>query len=170
MGLSVVTVNKPIAGVTSSDIPQELSDFLAVEVPKVLAAPGDKELILAHDTAALAQKYALYARAWGMRDDGAAGQTEIRATDQDGNEIKDENGPVILRQAIGYQVEIRRIANRRDMPDTQVRLTVKPYDPNAVRPGRPAGSVNAPAEASQASGNAENAPETPKPSSGNAKK
>lgn len=162
MGLSLVTVNKPILGVTSSDIPQELSDFLAVEVPKVLAAPGDKELILAHDTAALAQKFALYARAWGMRDDGAAGQAEIRATDQDGNEIKDEAGnPVIVRQAIGYQVEIRRIANRRDMPDTQVRLTVKPYDPNSVRPGRPAGSVNAAAEASQEPGSVdspENAP------------
>lgn len=142
MGLSLVTVNKPIAGVTSTEIPADLVEFLATEVPKALAANGgkDKELILAHDTEALATQYALYARAWGMRDDGAQSQTELHQTDDDGNDVEVDGKPVITREAIGYQVEIRRIPNRRDMPDNQIRLAVKKYDPNAVRPGRPAGS------------------------------
>jgi hypothetical protein len=133
MGLSVVTVNKPIAGVNSSNIPVDLAEYLAVEVPKALAANGgkDKELILAHDTKALAEQYALYARAWGMRDDGASAQTAEK--DEEGN---------VTREAIGYPVEIRRIPNRRDMPDNQIRLAVRKYDPNATRPGRPAGTSN----------------------------
>lgn len=128
MGLSVVTVNKPIPGVTAGEVPPDLAEFLAIEIPKVLASNGkDKELILAHDTKALAEQYAGYARAWGMRDDGA-----------------------MAVEAIGYQVEIKRIVNRRDMPDTQVRLTAKKYDPDAPRSGRPAGTSNSPAPASPA--------------------
>jgi hypothetical protein len=147
MGLSVVTVNKPIAGVTSSDVPKDLAEFLAIEVPKALAANGgkDKELILAHDTKALAESYALYARAWGMRDDGAVAQTEQYQTDEKGKVVEVDGKPVITREAIGYQVEIRRIPNRRDMPDNQIRLSVKKFDPDATRPGRPAGTSNTPA-------------------------
>jgi hypothetical protein len=150
MGLSVVTVNKPIAGVNSSNVPADLAEFLAIEVPKALAANGgkDKELILAHDTKALAESYALYARAWGMRDDGAQAQTELHETDEKGKDVLVDGKPVITREAIGYQVEIRRIPPRRDMPDNQIRLSVKRYDPDAPKPGRPAGTTNTPAPTS----------------------
>lgn len=121
MGLTVTTVNKPIPGIATGNVPQDLADFLAVEVPKVLGNNDgkDKELFLSHDTEALAKQYAGYARAWGMRDDGAQAV-----------------------EAIGYQVEIKRIVNRRDMPDTQVRMTVRKYDPDAPRAGRPAASAS----------------------------
>jgi hypothetical protein len=147
MGLSVVTVNKPIAGVTSGEVPADLIEFLAIEVPKALAANGgkDKELILAHDTKALAENYALYSRVWGMRDDGAQAQTELHQLDDKGKEVLVDGKPVITRQAIGYQVEIRRISPRRDQPDNQIRLSIKKYDPNGPRPGRPAGTSNTPA-------------------------
>ncbi len=156
MGLTVTTVNKPIPGIATGNVPEDLAEFLAVEVPKVLAANNgaNKEIILSHDTKGLAEQYAGYARAWGMREDGAQSQTELvqYETDNDGKiklgkdnspiPVLVDGNPVILRQAIGYQVEIKRIVNRRDMPDTQVRLTVKKYDPAAPRAGRPAGTTN----------------------------
>jgi hypothetical protein len=122
MGLSVTTVNKPLPGIATGNVPQELAEFLAIEVPNVLGNNDgkDKELFLSHDTEALAKQYAGYARAWGMREDGAQSV-----------------------EAIGYQVEIKRIVNRRDMPDTQVRMTVRKYDPDAPRAGRPAGTGSA---------------------------
>jgi hypothetical protein len=145
MGLSVTTVNKPLPGIATGNVPEELAEFLAIEVPKVLGNNDgkDKELFLSHDTEALAKQYAGYARAWGMREDGAAGQTELHQTDKDGNDVLVDGKPVIIRQAIGYQVEIKRIVNRRDMPDTQVRMTVRKYDPDAPRAGRPAGTGSA---------------------------
>lgn len=40
------------------------------------------------------------------------------------------------------KIELRRIPARQGQPATRVRLSAKLYDPNAPRPGRPAGSQN----------------------------
>jgi hypothetical protein len=66
---SVVTSNKPIAGVTDVEIPKRLVEFLAKEVPAVLANSADKELTLTAKDKATAQILAGYARAWGARQE-----------------------------------------------------------------------------------------------------
>lgn len=45
------------------------------------------------------------------------------------------------------KIELRRIAARQGQPATRVRMSAKLYDPNAPRPGRPAGSTNQPVAA-----------------------
>jgi hypothetical protein len=59
---------KPVAGVTEVQIPKALSDLLAKHVPTVLK-DGDHELTLTAKDEAAAKKLALYARAWGARQE-----------------------------------------------------------------------------------------------------
>jgi hypothetical protein len=47
-------------------------------------------------------------------------------------------------------LEIRRIPPRQGQANTLVRLSVKTFDPNAPRPGRPTPQVQAPANGTQA--------------------
>jgi len=127
MALTVAVVDKPVNGVTLTDIPAELVELLVANVPQCLYInpdlesnektagnpeniQRDKELQFDADSKGEAEKYAGYARAWGMRQNP--------------------------------KVEIRRQTPRRDQPETRVRLKVELYDPNAPRPGRPSGSKN----------------------------
>lgn len=59
---------KPVAGVTEVQIPKALSDLLSKHVPTVLK-DGDHELTLTAKDEAAAKKLALYARAWGARQE-----------------------------------------------------------------------------------------------------
>lgn len=65
---SIEVVNKPVGGVTDVAIPPRLAKLLAEKVPEVLK-DADHELTLTAKDEASAKKLALYARAWGMRQD-----------------------------------------------------------------------------------------------------
>jgi hypothetical protein len=61
------------------------------------------------------------------------------------------------------KIELRRIAARQGQPATRVRLSAKLYDPNAPRPGRPAGSQNQPVTEAPATPAPAETPATPAP-------
>lgn len=124
MPLTVTVVEKPVAGISLSDIPKDYLDLYAANVPaciyvdpskeldkKTAGNPDNllkdsKELQFDADTKDEAEKAAAYARVWGMRQDP--------------------------------KLELRRVgAKLQGQPATRVRLSVKLYDPNAPRPGRP---------------------------------
>ena len=102
---TVEVTAKPVGGVTEVEIPRALAELLAVHVPAVLAS-GDSELTLTARDPATARKLALYARAWGARQEP--------------------------------KLYIRKIPNRRGMPDTKARLSVEKDEdvPADSRPGR----------------------------------
>jgi hypothetical protein len=62
------TTHKPVAGVASVDIPEALAAMLAEHVPAVLKT-DDMELTLTAKDEATAKRLALYARAWGGRQE-----------------------------------------------------------------------------------------------------
>lgn len=124
MALTVTVVEKPISGISVSDIPKEYLDLFTTNVPaciyvdpskeldkKTAGNPENllkdpKELQFDADTKDEAEKAALLARFWGMRQDP--------------------------------KLEMRRVgAKLQGQPSTRVRLSVKLFDPNAPRPGRP---------------------------------
>jgi hypothetical protein len=59
---------KPVAGVTQAEIPAALAKLLEQHVPTVLKS-ADHELALTAKDEATAKKLALYARAWGARQE-----------------------------------------------------------------------------------------------------
>jgi hypothetical protein len=65
---TIVAVRKPVAGVTSVEIPEGLAKLLAEHVPTALK-DADFELTLTAKDEATAKKLALYARAWGARQE-----------------------------------------------------------------------------------------------------
>lgn len=65
---TVVVTRKPVAGVTEVEIPAKLAELLATHVPAVLK-DGDHELTLTAKDETAAKKLALYARAWGARQE-----------------------------------------------------------------------------------------------------
>jgi hypothetical protein len=67
---SLTVSRKPVAGVSDVQIPELLAKGLSVEVPKVLK-DKDHELVLTAASKEDAQKLALYARAWGARQEPA---------------------------------------------------------------------------------------------------
>lgn len=124
MALKVTVVDKPISGISLSDIDPEYIKLYEAHVPaclyidpklerdeKTARNPANllketKELVFDADTKDEAEKAASYARVWGQR------QTP--------------------------QLELRRVGTKLDgQPATRVRLSVKLFDPNAPRPGRP---------------------------------
>jgi hypothetical protein len=112
MGLKVTHEAKPVvvSGVQVTQIPQELKDALAAEWKFIQANP-DNDVVLTADTKAEAAQYALYARAWG-------------------------NGHL-------PRLEVRKVTQRKSqpvLPENVVKLSIKPFDPEAKRPGRPAAS------------------------------
>lgn len=66
---TVVASPKPVAGVTDVEIPPRLAELLKAETEKVLASKGDKELTLTASSPEKAKTLALYARAWGARQE-----------------------------------------------------------------------------------------------------
>jgi hypothetical protein len=105
MPLTVTVVDKPISGISLSDIPKEYLDLYAKFVPAALK--DGKELQFDADTKDEAEQAAAYARVWGMRQEP--------------------------------KLELRRVgAKLNGQPSTRVRLSVKVFDPDAPRPGRPA--------------------------------
>jgi hypothetical protein len=67
---SIVTAHKPVGGVTMVEIPAALAAMLAENTPKVLDPKTDvDELVLTAKDEATAKKLALYARAWGARQE-----------------------------------------------------------------------------------------------------
>lgn len=66
MALTLTTVHKPIQGVDTVEIPQELVDLLMQEVPKNLAS-NDYELALDAGSDGETKKYYLWSRAWAGR-------------------------------------------------------------------------------------------------------
>ena len=65
---TIVTAHKPVGGVTMVEIPAALAAMLAENTPKVLDSKTDvDELVLTAKDEATAKKLALYARAWGAR-------------------------------------------------------------------------------------------------------
>jgi hypothetical protein len=125
MPLTVTVVDKPISGISLSDIPKEYLDLYATHIPaclyvnpalemdkKTAGNPDNilkdgKELQFDADTKDEAEQAAAYARVWGMRQEP--------------------------------KLELRRVgAKLNGQPATRVRLSVKLFDPNAPRPGRPA--------------------------------
>lgn len=75
-GFEVIVSRKPVGGVVEKDIPKVLADKLATEVPKVLAS-ADHELSIKGKTDVAARKIALYARAWGARQEPKLRITKI---------------------------------------------------------------------------------------------
>lgn len=65
---TIATSRKPIPGITSVEIPPALAKLLAEHTPKALKEP-DFELTLTAKDEATAKKLALYARAWGARQE-----------------------------------------------------------------------------------------------------
>jgi hypothetical protein len=63
---TVETARKPIGGVVEGEIPEALSAYLEVEVPKVMA-DNDHELIIRAASEKDAKLLAGYSRAWGAR-------------------------------------------------------------------------------------------------------
>lgn len=125
MGLKVTVVDKPVSGISISDIPADYIELYATNIPaclyvdpskekdaKTAGNPDNvlkesKELQFDADTKDEAEKAAAYARVWGMRQEP--------------------------------KLELRRVgAKLQGQPATRVRLSVKIFDPNAPRPGRPA--------------------------------
>ena len=125
MALAVTVVDKPVAGISLSDIPKDYIALYAASIPACLYVDPSKELdkktagnpenLLKEakelqfdaDTKDEAEKAAAYARVWGMRQDP--------------------------------KLELRRVgAKLQGQPATRVRLSVKLFDPSAPRPGRPA--------------------------------
>jgi hypothetical protein len=63
---TIETVRKPVAGVTTGTIPEELAKLLEEKYKEVLGEKGnDFELVLNAKDEATAKKLALYAKAWG---------------------------------------------------------------------------------------------------------
>lgn len=72
MALTLTVVNKPKQGTVSTpvkDLSPELVELLEAEVPKALADPKNKEIVLTADTETEASKYAGWARAWGAQQE-----------------------------------------------------------------------------------------------------
>lgn len=124
MGLKVSVVDKPVSGISISDIPADYIELYAANIPACLYVDPSKELdkktagnpdnVLKEskelqfdaDTKDEAEKAAAYARVWGMRQEP--------------------------------KLELRKVgAKLQGQPATRVRLSVKIFDPNAPRPGRP---------------------------------
>jgi hypothetical protein len=124
MALKVSVVDKPVAGVSLSDIDPDYIKLYEANIPaciyvdpkleedpKTAGNPANlrketKELVFDADTKDEAEKAAGYARVWGQR-----------------------HTP---------QFELRRVGAKLDgQPATRVRLSCKLFDPNAPRPGRP---------------------------------
>lgn len=59
---------KPTPGVVMVEIPEKLAKLLATKTPEVLGNP-DKEIVLRAGTEAIAKQLALYAKAWGARQE-----------------------------------------------------------------------------------------------------
>jgi hypothetical protein len=64
----VVATHKPVSGVTEGQIPERLAAMLATHAPKALTE-ADYELTLTAKDEATAKRLALYARAWGARQE-----------------------------------------------------------------------------------------------------
>lgn len=94
---------KPVGGVTLTALPEKLVEALEREVPKALEDP-DYELTLTAKDEKAAKRLALYARAWGARQDpklyihkvpnrrDMAGNIARLAVEKDEN-VKPENRP-----------------------------------------------------------------------------
>jgi hypothetical protein len=108
MGLTVVVADKPKQGVIQGTIPPELAELLGAEVPKAMADPLNKEILIQADTEKEAKLMGQYAKAWAPRQDP----------------------PLFMRL----------IANRRDMDEKTVRLTVCLLE-NAPKLGRSPGKA-----------------------------
>ncbi len=65
---TLAVTRKPVAGVTAGQIPGALAKLLTEHVPAVLKS-SDHELTLTAKDEATAKKLALYARAWGARQE-----------------------------------------------------------------------------------------------------
>jgi hypothetical protein len=64
----ITVTHKPVGGVTEGQIPEKLAALLAQHAPKALSEP-DYELTLTAKDEATAKRLALYARAWGARQE-----------------------------------------------------------------------------------------------------
>jgi hypothetical protein len=125
MALTVTVVEKPVGGVQLSDIDPELIKLFEANIPQCLYVDPTKEL----DPKTAGNKANIMAEPKELQFDA---------------DTKDE-----AEKAAGYarawgarqtpKLEIRRVgAKLQGQPSTRVRLTVKLFDPNAPRPGRPA--------------------------------
>ena len=109
MALKVSHAPKPVGGVTVGEIPAELRDAMASEWTFIQAHP-DNDVVLTADSPAEAKQYFLYARAWA-----------------------NSHTP---------RLELRKVSSgtkgsKPKWPENEVHASLKVYDPNAKRPGRP---------------------------------
>lgn len=129
MGLKVTVVEKPVGGIALTDIPADYIELYKTNVPACIYVDPSKET----DPKTAGNPENLLAESKELQFDA---------------DTKDE-----AEKAAGYArawgmrqtpaIEMRRIgAKLQGQPATRVRLSVKLFDPNAPRPGRPAANSN----------------------------
>lgn len=95
---SMEVTRKPVGGVTEGDIPPRLAALLAEHTVKALA-DKDYEITLTAKDEATAKRLALYARAWGARQEPKLRITKIPNRNSQGKNVarlsvaKDEDVP-----------------------------------------------------------------------------